>query len=413
MKVDSKNEWRPMTLIQIWKENPEQIRAKRVDQIIGFAGDGKLGDNNSAPTEFRDFLARIPGDLISKYANDCLESTFKDSGLALQDIVNEIASRLGFKVDPGRYRGAKGEIGHDGIWIAPNNYAIVAEVKTTDAYRLPVETVATYRRRLIKAGRISEDQSSILIIVGREDTGELEAQIRGSRYAWDVRLISIDALLRLMKIRQDLDSPSVEARIREVLIPREFTRVDEIIDLAFSAAEDILEETQEVFGEVDDIENAQSGSDVKAREKPVSFNLACVDQIAKFFSASLTKRSRVVFGDLDSGLTITCAVSKEYKNACGSAYWFAFHQHQLEKLSQASSAYACFGCGSPKQIAILPLEFIKAQLEGMNQTIREDGRLYWHIQIHLEGGKWVMHRRKGFDWPEITSMMLLSVEEVT
>ena len=402
-----------MTLIQIWKENPEQIRAKRVDQIIGFAGDGKLGDNNSAPAEFRDFLARVPGDLIGKYANDCLESAFKDSGLALQDIVNEIASRLGFKVDPGRYRGTKSDIGHDGIWTAPNNHAIVAEVKTTDAYRLPVETVATYRRRLIKTGRISEDQSSILITVGREDTGELEAQIRGSRYAWDVRLISIDALLRLMKIRQDLDSPSVEARIREVLIPREYTRVDEIIDLVFSTAEDILEETPEELGGDDGSEDPPSGRDSKEREKPVSFNLACVDKIGRFFNADLTKQSRVVFGDLDSGLTITCAVSKEYTNSSGAGYWFAFHQHQLEKLSEASSAYACFGCGSPEQIAVLPLEFIKSQLEGMNQTIREDGRLYWHVQIHREGGKWVMHRRKEYEWPEITSMMLLGVEAAT
>ena len=402
-----------MTLIQIWKENPEQILAKRVDQIIGFAGDGKLGDNNSAPHEFRDFLARVPGDLIGRYANDCLESTFKDSGLALQDIVNEIASRLGFKVEAGRYRGTKSDIGHDGIWTAPNNHVIVAEVKTTDAYRLPVETVATYRRRLIKSGKITQDQSSILIIVGREDTGELEAQIRGSRYAWDVRLISIDALLRLMKIRQDLDSPSVEARIREVLVPREYTRVDEIIDLVFSTAEEILEDAPEHIGGGDESETTPGRIDPKDREKPVSFNLACIDKIGKFLNADLTKQSRVVFGDLDSGLTITCAVSKEYKNSGGPGYWFAFHQHQLEKLTEASSAYACFGCGSPEQIAVLHLEFMKSQLEGMNQTIREDGRLYWHVQIHREGGKWVMHRRKEYDWPEITTMMLLGVEGAT
>jgi len=402
-----------MTLIQIWKENPEQILAKRVDQIIGFAGDGKLGDNNSAPSEFRDFLSRVPGDLIGRYANDCLESTFKDSGLALQDIVNEIASRLGFKVEAGRYRGTKSDIGHDGIWTAPNNHVIVAEVKTTDAYRLPVETVATYRRRLIKSGKITQDQSSILIIVGREDTGELEAQIRGSRYAWDVRLISIDALLRLMKIRQDLDSPSVEARIREVLVPREYTRVDEIIDLVFSTAEDILEDAPEDFRGDAESDATPGRKDPKDREKPVSFNLACIDKIGKYLNADLTKQSRVVFGDLDTGLTITCAVSKEYKNAGGPGYWFAFHQHQLEKLSEASSAFACFGCGSPEQIAILPLKFMKSQLEGMNQTIREDGRLYWHVQIHREGGKWVMHRRKEYDRPEITTMMLLGVEGAT
>ena len=129
--VDYKYKKQPMSLVQIWKENPEQIRAKRVDQIIGFAGDGKLGDNNTAPIEIRDFLTRVPGELISSYANDCLENPFKDSGLALQDIVNEIASRLGFKVEPGRYRGTKNDIGHDGIWTTPNNHEIVAEVKTT------------------------------------------------------------------------------------------------------------------------------------------------------------------------------------------------------------------------------------------------------------------------------------------
>jgi hypothetical protein len=402
-----------MTLVQIWKENPEQIRSKRVDQIIGFAGDGKLGDNSSAPTEFRDFLARVPGDLLSRYANDCLENVFKDSGLALQDIVNEVASRLGFKVEPGRYRGTKNDIGHDGIWTAPDNHVIVAEVKTTDAYRLPIETVASYRRRLIKTGRITEDQSSILVIVGREDTGELEAQIRGSRYAWDVRLISIDALLRLMKIRQDLDSPSVEARIRAVLVPREYTRVDEIIDLVFSTAEEILEEAPPELANEDEADTTPEQKEVKNRDKPVSFNLACVDKIAKHFEVELTKQSRVVFGDLDSGMTITCAVSKEYKNAGGSGYWFAFHQHQLVKLSEASSAYACFGCGSADQIAVLPLNFIKDQLEGMNQTTREDGRLYWHIVIHKEDDRWVMHRRKGFDWPDITFMMLLNVEGAT
>jgi len=120
----------PMTLIQIWKENPEpdSSQARRPDHWIRGVME-KLGDNNSAPAEFRNFLARVPGDLIGKYANDCLESAFKDSGLALQDIVNEIASRLGFKVDPGRYRGTKSDIGHDGIWTAPNNHAIVAEVR--------------------------------------------------------------------------------------------------------------------------------------------------------------------------------------------------------------------------------------------------------------------------------------------
>lgn len=402
-----------MSLYLIWKENPGQIRDKRIDQIIGFAGDGRLGDNNTAPDEFRAFLARVPAEMLASYADGCLTTSFRDSGLALQDIVNEIAYRLGFDVEPGRYRGTKNDIGHDGIWRAPDGHAIVAEVKTTDAYRLPIDTVASYRRRLIKGGRISEEKSSILVLVGREDTGELEAQIRGSRHAWDVRLISIDALIRLMQIRQELDDPGAEARIRSLLLPREYTRVDEIIDLVFSTTEDILEEGSDEV-EVEVSESKDEGEpEEKKRAKPVSFNSACAARISKHLGVNLNKRSRITFGDLDAGLTVTCAVSKEYDDSRGSGYWFAFHPHQLDKLREADRAYATFGCGSPDQIALFPLEFLEQQLDGMNQTERDDGRTYWHIQIAKESEKWILRRRKDQEWPDITDKMLLTNTQST
>lgn len=393
-----------MSLIKIWKENPSLLRDKRVEQIVGFAGDGKLGDSNSAPEEFRAFLARISGDLLSQYADDCLTNSFKDSGLALQDIVNEVANRIGFNVEAGRYRGTKKEIGHDGIWTGPDGYSIVAEVKTTDAYRFPIETVASYRHRLVKAGRISEDMSSILVIVGREDTGELEAQIRGSRYAWDVRLISIGSLIRLMQIRQELDTPVAEEQIRALLVPREYTRVDGIIDLVFSTTEDILEES------VAEPEETEHTLDVERKERgtPVSFNAACAARVGTHLDADLVKQSRIVFADPSAGLTVTCAASKESTRSKSVSYWFAFHPHQLDKLSKSNKAFAAFGCGSPNQIALLPLPFLESQLEGMNQTHKNDVLSHWHVQICKKKDRWILQRRKGEDWPDITSMMLLT-----
>ena len=62
-----------MSLDEIWKESPAQIREKRVNQIIGFAGDGKLGDKNSAPAEFRAFLKRVPA--VSGLDYDCVADT--------------------------------------------------------------------------------------------------------------------------------------------------------------------------------------------------------------------------------------------------------------------------------------------------------------------------------------------------
>src|SRR5262249_21281810 len=113
------------------------------------------------------------------------------------------------------------------------------EVKKTSAYQVRLDTVATYRARLIETGKLSASKSSVLIVVGRDTTTDLEAQIRGSRHAWDVRLISIEALLRLLDVKEELEDPTIVQRIHEILIPREFTKLDEIVGLLFSAAADL------------------------------------------------------------------------------------------------------------------------------------------------------------------------------
>src|SRR5260370_23026478 len=107
-----------MALIDLWKRDRTQFDGKQVHQIIAFAGAGRLLDESPASLEFREFLANIGSSLLIRFADDCLDSKFDGSGLALQDIVNEIARRLGFSVTPGRYRGTTGQIGFDGIWGA-------------------------------------------------------------------------------------------------------------------------------------------------------------------------------------------------------------------------------------------------------------------------------------------------------
>ena len=127
-------------------------------------------------TEFRLFLATIPSANLSAYSEQCLSQSFPDSGLALQDIVNEIGARLGASVTHGRYRGSTKHPGFDGLWDFPSRHSIVVEVKTTDAYRIDLNTIAEYRRVLINLGKAAEANSSMLLVVGREDTGDLEAK---------------------------------------------------------------------------------------------------------------------------------------------------------------------------------------------------------------------------------------------
>jgi hypothetical protein len=94
-----------MSLTDIWKKSREQLDGKQVHQIIAFAGEGKLRDGGVTCSEFREFLSHVSSSVLCKYVEDCLGTTFTDSGLALQDIVNQVGKRLGFQVEDGRYQG--------------------------------------------------------------------------------------------------------------------------------------------------------------------------------------------------------------------------------------------------------------------------------------------------------------------
>jgi hypothetical protein len=146
-----------MALSDLWENSRQQLEGKHVQQIIAFAGDGHLRDGGAATDDFRNFLAQIPTSILQDYAEQCLTDSFTGSGLALQDVVNEIGRRLGYQVTSGRYRGGSGQIGFDGLWTLQDGHAIVVEVKTTDAYRIDLIVVADYRKALIKEDRILEE----------------------------------------------------------------------------------------------------------------------------------------------------------------------------------------------------------------------------------------------------------------
>ena len=392
-----------MALTELWKTAHKEIHDKHVQQVIGFAGDGKLRDGGAASKEFRDFLALVPSSFLSRYANDCLTDKFDNSGLALQDVINEVGTRLGFRVEQGRYRGTQGEIGFDGLWISPDENGLVVEVKTTDAYRIDLETVATYRRNLIADGRIKESNCSILIIVGRTDTGDLEAQVRGSRHAWDIRLISIDGLLRLMHLKEELDDPKIMGKIRQVLTPQEFTKVDGIIDLVFSTTADVKKE-QELTEVADEEEDEQR----KPKFTPINFRDACAIKVQKHLGQPLVKRSSAVYSSPDENLAVICINSREYKNAkhsSHSGYWFAFHPHQRDLLQNHKQTFVALGCGSADTILLIPGKIFVKWLDRFPKTERED-RFYWHVRIHKDKEGYLLRVKKGADTVRLNEYLL-------
>jgi hypothetical protein len=390
-----------MALLDLWKRTPDQLSDKQIQQLIAFAGAGKLVDDSDCSKEFRIFLASVPSENLKAYANQCLTQPFTDSGFALQDVVNEIGSRLGAEVESGRYRGSSKHLGYDGLWKFSNGQSIVVEVKTTDAYRIALNTIAEYRKALVEAKSIVEKNSSMLLVVGRQDTGDLEAQIRGSRYAWEIRIISVDALLRLMSTKEEVEDPIVMQKIHSILVPREFTRLDEIADILFSAREDIKQEV--AVREEKEVSEDKKGKEPKLA--PAAFHEACITRIAAVLHETLIKRSWAQYSSPDKSVIVNCAVSKEYDPGTNANYWFAFHPHQKEALSSAKKSYVAFGCGSGERVLLIPFADFEPWLAGM-WTTQNDDRYYWHVVIYRIGEKYTMHRKKGEKNIDVTPYLL-------
>src|SRR6202521_3849631 len=146
-----------MPLLDLWSSNPATIAQLSIEQILATAGSGSLLDNSDCSHELREYLRQVDSQRLAAYIDRCLTVHFQKSGLLLQDLVNELGRRLDYQVTNGRYQGTTNAIGYDGIWSAQDGQAIIIEVKTTDAYRISLDTLARYREGLIKVGQVTSN----------------------------------------------------------------------------------------------------------------------------------------------------------------------------------------------------------------------------------------------------------------
>ena len=355
------------SITELWLKSKTTFETKTLSQILSFAGDGKLRDGNDTSKEFRELLDQVSSDILEQFADSCLADKFEDSGLALQDVINQIGLRLGFSTELGLYRGKQNDIGFDGIWTSKEEHKIIVEVKTTDAYRINLDTLAQYRTKLIEQERIRKDQSSILIIVGRQDTGYLEAQIRGSKHAWDIRLISTDSLLKLLSLKETLNDTKTIQQINELLKPREYTRIDKLIELIFITSKD-LQLDEPVEESVEFIETGNKNSDAEPRIAYVNFHEECLVKIQKKLKTNFIKQSRISFTDKEKTIGLICAISKAHKQGKHDKYWFAFHPHQEEFLDDFSNSYVAYGCGAAVNTFLIPFLDFKPLIRNLWTT---------------------------------------------
>ncbi|HEY6981808.1 hypothetical protein [Reyranella sp.] len=369
---------------------PEVLATKTIDQLVSFFGDGKLRDNSECSDQLRTFLKDQSSTKLDEFATYCLENKFDKSGQVLQDVINEIGRRLGYQVESGRYSGTTKDIGFDGLWSDGQNWLVI-EVKTTDTYRISLETPAGYSRKLQAERNLPPARLFTLIVVGRQDTGDLEAQVRGSRYAWNVRLVSVDALVKLMYVKEELDDDQLHAKIKQVLLPIEYTRVDEIIDLVFETQQETDQKAQSLQ-EIDEVPGAKSKPadgrkfipQFTAKEELEGKRSAIIKRFFTDRGSNVEAVTRSAFEDAATGLRAVCMISKRYKSRPSLPYWYALHPHSLEFLRGGKNGYVILGCVDQDVAYALPLAFVETHLDGLNKTELED-RHYWHIKLQNSG----------------------------
>ena len=385
-----------MPLINFWKTNPGEVLGLNLEAIVRLAGDGQLKDGSDCSQEFRQFIVEVESEKLADYANHCLTNSFTNSGQVLQDIVNEIGRRLGFEVENGRYHGVRNDIGFDGIW-RHNDEALIVEVKTTDAYTIKLDVVTRYRERLIEAGKVLKE-TPILLVIGRNETESLEAQVRGSKHAWSMRIVGIDALVKLMKINLSSLSEKVTEKIHAILHPFEYTRVDSIVDVVFTATED----KENDLSPPEDVDLSEQATGTKRttsleRTPQQLIDVKKADSIRRFSSkvgVAIQKRRHSMYSDPKDDVHGVVAMSKRYEKG-GVFYWYAFHKEpQKAFLSHAKAGFMIFGMADKDLAFAVPIDLLDRNWDKMLSTVRDSGAEYKHIYIREVAEKYLWRVRE-------------------
>jgi hypothetical protein len=195
-------------------------------------------DPNSACARFRTYLQENVHSVsdLRAYVDAALSSSGDQYNKALQDLINHAGHLLGFDVTFGRYRGVQGQIGFDGLWRSSTNQALVVETKTTDVFAVRTAVLLGYINDLVSEGRLTRsDQAIGLYVYGRFDaaTSQLEKAIIAERRQEQLRVVSVDALLNLLELKQEYELE--HETVFQLLLPSP-VRVDTIVNLIFDIA---------------------------------------------------------------------------------------------------------------------------------------------------------------------------------
>jgi hypothetical protein len=211
-----------------------------------------------------------------------------------------------------------------------------------------------------------------------------------------VRLISAEALIKLVLLKEKSDDPETGRKIRSVLMPLEYTRLDALVDVMFTAATDVVEDVTQ-FDAAAPVQKsslrpatASPSSEVEALTGVWEFTDPrllqqkrdqVVNAMASRIGMPLIKKSRALFWSADHAKRVVCTISKRYTKRASYPYWYAYHPQWDAFLGEGSESFLVLGCMDLEVAFAIPKNVLREILPHLNTTEPERGTMYWHIHI--------------------------------
>jgi len=123
---------------------------------------------------------------------------------------------------------------------------------------------------------------------------------------------------------------------------------------------------------------------------PAAFHAQCIGAVEKSLKMELKKQSRSSYLSTDGTTALICSISREHEHLSAPYYWFSFHPYQAEFLEKARKGFLVLGCGSSKNILVIPYTDFAPWSKRLNRTDRNDS-WYSHIRITSDAGKFSLH----------------------
>jgi hypothetical protein len=135
-----------------------------------------------------------------------------------------------------------------------------------------------------------------------------------------MRLISTDALIKLVQLKEGADGPETGRKIRSLLAPMEYTRLDQMVDVMFTTAKDVESAAGAEVGkdegpaeEEAEADKAKSGWDFTDAALLQAKREQIVSALSGKEGVALIRRSRALFWNADHHGSRRC---DDFKAVC-------------------------------------------------------------------------------------------------